>query len=135
MMLPMERAEVFKILSDIFRQDDIKRMMILCDIRMRESIGYPHDIDFWCDETASLVGYLRIVNPPEDCVDGEYCLIYHSSLSQKDGNIAIDLFGNIRVYGDDMNSFIYKAIKENASRFAERERRWHVIDILKERHG
>lgn len=28
-------------------------------------------------------------------------------------------FGNIRVYGDDIDSFIYKAIKDNANRFAD----------------
>lgn len=133
MMLPMERTEVFKILSDIFRQGDIKRKMLLTDIMMRESTGEPYDIDFWyekstCnpsdidllfDGTPSLVGHLRIVNPPKDCVDGEYCFVYHSSISQKDANIAIDSFGNIRVYGDDISSFIYKAIKDNATRLAD----------------
>lgn len=115
----MERAEIFKILADIFRQSDIKSNMLLADITMRESAGEPYDIDFWCECTKSLVGYLRIVNPPEDCVAGEYCFVYHSSLSQKDGNITIDSSGNIRVYGDDMDSFIYKAIKDNADRLAD----------------
>lgn len=119
MMLPMERSEVFKILSDIFRQDDIKRQMILRDIVMREATEEPHDIDFRLEHKGSLVGYLRIVNPPEDCVDGEYCFVYYSPLSHKAGNIAIDSFGNIRVYGDYINSFIYRAIKDNANRLAD----------------
>lgn len=119
MMLPMERSEVFRILADIFRRDDIKGKKLLHDTMMRESTGEPYDIDFWYEEQQILAGYLRIVNPPKDCVDGEYCFVYHSSSSQKDGNIAIDPFGNIRVYGDTLQSFIYRTIKDNSNLLAE----------------
>ena len=120
MMLPMERSEVFKILSDIFRQKDNENKTPLGNITMSESVGNPYDIDFRCEYTGIIVGYLRIVNPPKDCVDGEYCFIYHVPKTQEAGNIAIDSFGSIRVYGDDLvDSFIYHAIKDNANRLAD----------------
>lgn len=123
MMLPMERSEVFKILSDIFRQKDNMNKTPLGNITMSESVGNPYDIDFRCEYTGIIVGYLRIVNPPEDCVDGEYCFVYHVPKTQEASNIAIDSFGNILVYGDDIDSFIYKAIKDNANRLAEYAKR------------
>lgn len=123
MMLPMERSEVYKILSDIFRQDDNMNKTPLGNITMSESVGNPCDIDFRCEYTGTMVGYLRIVNPPKDCVDGEYCFIYRVLRTQEDGNIAIDSFGNIRVYGDDIDSFIYKAIKDNANHLADYARK------------
>lgn len=119
MMLPMLRSEVFVILSDIFCQKDNRKKTPLGNITMSESVGNPYDIDFRCEYTGTIVGYLRIVNPPKDCVDGEYCFVYHVPKTQEAGNIAIDSFGNIRVYGDDIDSFIYKAIKDNANRLAD----------------
>ena len=119
MMLPMERSEVFKILSDIFRQKDNMNKTPLGNITMSESVGYPYDIDFRCEYTGTMVGYLRIVNPPEDCVDGEYCFVYRVPKTQEGGNIAIDAFGNIRVYGDIPQSFTYRAIRDNANRLAD----------------
>ena len=124
-MLPMKRSEVFKILSDIFSQPDIKRTMDPNDIVMIESPTEPYDIDFWLEstgKTGKFVSYLRIVNPPANCVDGEYRFVYHvQSIQgiQKTGIIAIDSSGNIRVYGDNLVSFIYNRIKDNANRLAD----------------
>jgi len=120
MMLPMLRSEVFVILSDIFRQKDNMNKTPLGNITMSESVGNPCDIDFRCEYTGTMVGYLRIVNPPKDCVDGEYRFVYHVPKTQEASTIAIDSFGNIRVYyGDDIDSFIYKTIKDNMNRLSD----------------
>lgn len=119
LMLPMLRSKVFVILWDIFHQYGFKEKTPLGNITMNESVGNPYDIDFRCEYTGIIVGYLRIVNPPEDCVDGEYCFVYHVPKTQEDSTIAIDSSGNIRVEGADIDSFIYRAIKDNANRLAE----------------
>lgn len=119
MMLPMKRSEVFKILSDIFCQDDIKSKMELNAIEMSESPTEPYDIDFHWETTGKLVSYLHFINPPKDCVDGKYYFEYRVQRTQKTGTIAIDSAGTIRVYSDDLNSFIYDTIKNNVNRLAD----------------
>ena len=119
MMLPMKRSEVFKILSDIFSRDDIRLHMDMNASAMSESPAEPYDIDFRLDDTGKLVSYLRILNPPEDCVDGEYRFVYRVPKTQEASAIAINLCGDIRVEGADIDSFIYHAIKDNANRLAD----------------
>ncbi len=127
MMLPMLRAEVFVILWDIFHQYGFKGKTPLGNITMSESVGNPYDIDFRCEYTETIVGYIRIVNPPKDCVDGEYCFVYHVPKTQEASTIAIDSSGNIRVVGADIDSFIYHAIKDNANRLADHAKKLTLI--------
>lgn len=126
-MLPMERSRIFEILTEIFSKLAYKNLLPSHCIIMKECAALPHDINFKkqggigeypCAET---VGYLRIVNPPEDCIDGEYCLVYHSCISEKDANIGIMPNGTTRVYGDNVSdsSFIFDTIAKNANEFGE----------------
>ena len=119
-MFPMERSRIYKILAEIFNHHNSKPTTNLCGITMKEASSHTSDIDFWCYENTTLIGYLRIVNPPENCVDGEYCIIYHSSLSHKDANIGIGPTGATRVYGEEIqNSFIYRTLCANKNKFGE----------------
>ena len=122
MMRPMERSRIFVILTKIFSSDAMKHSMWLYDLKMSECSGNPSDINFRRTTDDRLVAYLRIVNPPENCIDGEYTLVFHKTISPDNyfANFGIDSTGHVRVYGDTYkNSFLYSAIKNNLDKFGE----------------
>jgi len=113
-MIPMDRSRIFKILTEIFRDEEWEHSPYIMkeDDLVRRDINFVnpdnhHNIDYW----------LRIIIPADDCP--EYNFVFHSAVSDKDANIAIDGAGNYRIYGDEINSFIFTTIKSNIQKFCD----------------
>lgn len=122
-MIPMERSRIFKILTEIFPDEGVWRDECVVPYIMKEDTSAPHDINFVCPDNTHFNGYhdidywLRIIDPRDDCP--EYNFVLHSSISNKDANIAIDGAGNYRFYGDEINSIILTTIKNNIQKFCD----------------
>lgn len=133
-MIPMERNRIFKILTEIFPDDGVWRDECVVPYIMKEDASTPHDINFVCPDNTHLNGYhdidywLRIIDPRDDCP--EYNFVLHSSISNKDANIAIDGAGNYRIYGDEINSIILTTIKNNIQKFCD-----YAVELTCQEHN